>query len=615
MATRKSKAKSKARNKRRAATEPQAKAGDGRASVADGVAADTAAPSGFRFLAAPLTSAILLWAAFQPLGFAILGWLAPLGWLHVVESHREESEGKASQPRPLPLGWRRYFWLWVSGAVFWLATLQGIRLAYWPLYAGWMALALFLAIYTPLFVASTRILRKWHVPLVVAAPVSWVGIELIRSYILTGFSANTLAHTQVHFTTIIQIADQLGGYGVSLLMMVVCVAIYELGQSVRSRNAQGRNWHAGWSLALALVLFAGAYFYGRWRLDEADQLYAERTPLVRVLLVQENMPTVFDADLSAVRAAWSRYLETTRSLVAQHGSVDVVVWPESTFTGGNPWVDRAPQQKIPQELIKEGLDLEFVQSWVEKSTREFEFKTRLLIEAATPIDESSENDAAPYLVLGSDAVVIEPDRMRRHNAALFVGPDGKLIRRYDKMHLVMIGEYMPLRPVLGWLADMFGVSAFNAGQQPQCFAAGDVNISPSICFETMMPRVIRNHVSVLKEQGDAPDLLINVTNDSWFRGSSMLDHHLDCAILCAVENRRPLLVAANSGMTAEIDGAGRLVQQIPRFEIGGCLAQPKADGRWGLVQNWGYPIAWFCTLVVIISFLGDKLFPTGFRRT
>jgi apolipoprotein N-acyltransferase len=119
----------------------------------------------------------------------------------------------------------------------------------------------------------------------------------------------------------------------------------------------------------------------------------------------------------------------------------------------------------------------------------------------------------------------------------------------------------------------------------------------------MLPRVIRSQVAALASEGNAPDVLVNVTNDSWFRGSSMLDHHLACSILCAVENRRPLLVAANTGISAEIDGSGRVVQFLERGAVGGLLARPFADARWGLVQAIGYPLGWSCAGICLIALL------------
>lgn len=83
----------------------------------------------------------------------------------------------------------------------------------------------------------------------------------------------------------------------------------------------------------------------------------------------------------------------------------------------------------------------------------------------------------------------------------------------------------------------------------------------------------------------------------------MLDHHLASSILCAVENRLPMLVAANTGLSAEIDGSGRLVQLVDRGIAKAIVAEPQPDGRWGFVQAVGYPLSWLCLAITVLVFL------------
>jgi apolipoprotein N-acyltransferase len=173
---------------------------------------------------------------------------------------------------------------------------------------------------------------------------------------------------------------------------------------------------------------------------------------------------------------------------------------------------------------------------------------------------------------------------------------------------VMFGEYIPLGFLLQWLRDAVGLSGLDAGTQAKCFRIDDVCIAPNICFESMVPHLISWQVRKLTAEGTSPAVLINLTNDSWFRGSSILDHHLACSMLCAVENRRPLLVAANTGISASIDGCGRLVGYTPRSTSEALLAQPILDGRWGLVQSAGYPLSWLAALVSLLSALSG-MFP------
>lgn len=528
----------------------------------------------------PLLSALALWASAAPLQLGFLGWLAPMGLLPAIVESK-------------PLGRRGYFLLWVVGCVFWLLSLQGIRLAYWPLYFGWLALSLYLAVYFPLFVLAARQMLRWGMPLLLAAPVSWVGGEVFRSYFVTGYAANFLAHTQVFYPSQIQIADQLGAYGVSFLMIVVCVAVYECVRGGSSRVA---------SVSVAAVLLVLNTGYGWWRLEQADAI-ATQPALLRALLVQENTPTMFESTEDSLRKAWTRYLNTTQSQVAEKGPLDLVVWPESTFGAGRPWISSQVPDVLPTELTDNGIDYDFAIEWVAGLDAHFDEKVSLVQAAATKFDSQSTSPnsetpsaAAPYLLMGCDTWDIQSDAIHRYNSAVLVEPAGRVSGVYNKIHLVMIGEYIPFDPLFHWLEEMFGL-LISAGAQPVCFEVQGVNIAPNICFESVMGRFVRWQVRTLSGEGKTPDVIVNISNDSWFRGSAILDHHLACSMFCAVENRRPFLVAANTGLSAEIDGAGRLVHVSKRMEAEGILAEPRRDSRPGLTQLAGYPLGWLCCLI------------------
>ena len=117
-----------------------------------------------------------------------------------------------------------------------------------------------------------------------------------------------------------------------------------------------------------------------------------------------------------------------------------------------------------------------------------------------------------------------------------------------------------------------------AGRGPSRSTFDDVRLAPNICYETALARVIRRQVAELHDRDEAPDVLVNLTNDSWFRGSSELDLHLACGVFRAVEMRKPLVIAANTGFSAYIDAEGRIV------------AARSAAGRPAL----SWPHVWHC---------------------
>jgi len=548
-------------------------------------------------------SSLALWASFAPLGAHFLAWIAPIGWLAIIE--REQAPGR-----------RGYFLIYLSGVLFWLLNLQGIRLAYWALVFGWIALSVYLAIYIPLFVGLTRTLRfTWHVPLFIAAPIVWVGLEVARCFLITGFAASQLAHSQAHVPIVIQIADQFGGYGVTFLIITVSVALFQTWANYRRQTLRA----ALAPIAFATTLLLSTLSYGWWRLQQADQLYATSQPLLKVILLQENTPTIFDSNVQRAITAWGKYLDLTREAAAQHGIAALVVWPESTFTAGAPWTDINLTGKVPADLAlrDNSVTVERLEFYKERSALEFDTKVKRVLAAArneSLIDPPTKPVRdQPHLLLGCDAWLISSSKTQQFNSAILVDPSGAYKDRYDKMHLVMFGEYIPLGPVLQFLADAFQLGSVQPGEDVKCFSVGNAKIAPNICFESMLPEFISWQLRKLAERNQSPDVLINLTNDSWFWGSSILDNHLACSIFCAVENRRPLLVAANTGLSAEIDGSGRVLQVTKRMKKASLLATPQGDSRSGLVQQFGYPFAWLCcflTSLTLITSIAQR-----FRRT
>ena len=160
-----------------------------------------------------LASAALLWAALPPLDLWLLGWIAPLGWVLLIR--RREISGS-----------RRYRTLWLVGFLFWLAAIHWLRLPHWLTGVGWVALSAYLAFYLPVFIALGRLaVHRLRVPLLLAVPVIFTGLELARAHVLTGFSMGSLAHTQYRWLTLIQVSDLGGEYVVDFIMMLVVTCL------------------------------------------------------------------------------------------------------------------------------------------------------------------------------------------------------------------------------------------------------------------------------------------------------------------------------------------------------------------------------------------------------
>jgi apolipoprotein N-acyltransferase len=543
-----------------------------------------------------VVGALLYWMSLPPLQFPWAAYLACACWVVIIAKKG-------------PITRREYWSIWLAGSIMWLALLQGIRLAFWPLYAGWVALSLYLAVYVPLFISLARSLHhQFRFPLPIAAATAWVGCELIRAYFATGFAACMLAHSQTPWPWMLPIASQFGSYGVSYVVMFIGALLAQwtiLG--VRKKNSSEDPFGRISPVAcVVLSCFAMGFMVGSaLYLSSYEQWIAAQEPikpLGRILIVQENMPTMFDADYEDKKLGWERYEQQTLigARTARTQGVDLVLWPESTFGGTTSWFDWDSSSAVPPEFGVN--DVEFA-NILTKIKREHAFKLKRLNAAFEP--------SPPLWLVGSDTEKIRGGKRSRYNSALWLDPSKPdEAQYYTKQHLVMFGEYIP---VVSWFPEWlasFGMGTLSTSEEvPSWQLPSGAVLSTTICFEDVLPHVVRSRIVTQTANGHLPDLLVNITNDGWFRGSSILDHHLNNAILAAVENRRPMLVAANSGISAWIDGNGRVIRFIPRLEGGSILAEPNPDGRWGywqIVGDWPARVLAFISIIPMIIWLAGR---------
>ncbi len=415
-------------------------------------------------------------------------------------------------------------------------------------------------------------MHRLRVPLIVAGPVVWVGIELAKGHFLGGFTMGSLENTQTHWLDIIQPADLIGGYGVSGIIMLVAACI------ARMLPCGGRRI-AVWPLVPLAATMAAALVYGRFRLGEKPA-----GPIARVALIQGTIDTEIKTDPKQIETIWNEYMGLTGRAVREAAKLeprrplDLVVWPETMF-------------RYPLRSFDDG----FKMPADSKITKE-----EAAADTPSLLAKVAQNCHAA-LLMGIDRVHWHADgRIDHYNCAQFVAADGNLLAAYDKMHPVMFGEYVPLADYFPFLYQLTPLSGgLKVGDKPVSQMVGAARFCPSICYETVIPHLIRRQVLSLSEQGVEPDVLVNVTNDGWFWGSSELDLHLQCGAMRAVECRKPLLIAANTGLSAWIDGNGRVVRQSPRRQTDVIIADVQADGRHSFYVAHGDWLAGTCFAVCI----------------
>ncbi|MEE2706990.1 MAG: apolipoprotein N-acyltransferase [Planctomycetota bacterium] len=550
--------------------------------------------------------ALLMWLSFPPVDFGWLAWLAPICWLIIIR--REQLSGK-----------RPYLTLYFAGVLFWGAVFVWICKPHWSAAIGWVAMSFgYTAFYTVVFVAVSRVaVHRWRIPLVIAAPTVWTGLELARAYLLDGFLMGALGHTQYRWITLIQISDLVGAYGVTFLVMFVAACL-------ASCLPVGKEKFRWWPAVLGVMALAGALVYGHFRTSDNVT-----EPGPQIALIQGSVDTNFDVDpLKHRRAIQQHYTELTIESLGIAPDVDLVIWPETMYV-----IQPEAEYFTPFFLIEEGayLPAKELAEWTdvsaelarryerekhlpggiyevaERGRADFRRSVRSFSKAAR--DRGRNKPGGPPMLIGVDCEHFFPGEMRRYNTSVYLDGNGEVQDYYHKTHPVIFGEYMPLGDVFPWLYQLTPLyGGLASGDEAKSYNVAGFKLSPSICYETVLPQVIRRQFVRLCDAGDEPDILVTQTNDGWFWGSAELDMHLICGVFRSVECRKPLLIAANTGFSAWIDADGNILKRGPRRDQRVIVAKPAIDSRDSLYMEFGdwfaYGCAAFCVSLVGLVVIG-----------
>lgn len=535
-----------------------------------------------------LLSGVLMWLAVPPVDWGLLGWVAPLGWLLLIRRTKLNS-------------WRPYVVLYGLGWIYFGATFYWIMLPHILAIFGWIALTTYLACYLPLFIGFTRCaVHRLKIPLLFAAPLVWTGLEYFRGHLVTGFLMAALGHTQHGWLEIIQLSDLFGAYAVTFLVMLVAAALASL---ISYGGARPKVW----PLLLATMAMLGAFFYGQYRLASEPGALGPR-----VALIQGSVDTRFDRDPQETQQLIDQeYLRLTREALRDPGEIKMIVWPESMSTvrlikaDEDGWL---PASEIADWNIvepKEAILLEKEKRLPEVVYQLQKYSERRLAQLMQELHQiRSIIDTEPFvLVVGTDVEHYQAGTIDRYNSSLALGAEGEVRGRYDKMHLVMFGEYIPFGEMIPALYDWTPLTGgLTPGKHPSIYEVAGRRFAPNICYETVLPHVIRRQLLELESQQQSPDVLLSQTNDGWFWGSSALDMHLICGVFRAVEFRTPLLIAANTGLSASIDGRGNVQSLGPRRKSKMLLVEPRLEPLQSFYLKVGDLLGGSCA--VFVCFVG-----------
>ncbi len=445
-------------------------------------------------------------------------------------------------------------WVWLGAFVFFLGLLRWLNFTFrtytaipWPLTWGpTMLLAGYCALWAGAVGAVMAWLR-WRLSpgwALVSAPFLWVAAEWGRGHLMGGFPWGLLGYSQHARLPIIQIAELTGVYGVSFLVVAVNAAI-AAGVVLPLRTGLV-------SLGLAGMLVAAALGFGAWRLGQSAA-----PPEATIAVMQPSIPQPLKWDDRFTAMTLGVYFTLSRS-VGVNGA-DLIVWPETA----SPTVLRQdPGLLAALKMLATALD------------------TRLMI-GSIDVD-----DASP-----------------RYRNTAFLVTDRGIEGRYDKMHLVPFGEYVPLANVIGFIRGWAQfISDMEPGSRAAVFPGPPAPFGVVICYEGIFPELFREFVR------DGARFMINMTNDAWFGRTTGPAQHLAMYPLRAVEHRVALVRAANTGISAFIAPTGAVTRRLGLFERGILVDRIPLRHVRTLYTRLG---DWFAYLALVIS---GAVVAAGFSR-
>jgi apolipoprotein N-acyltransferase len=519
---------------------------------------------------------VLLSAALQILVFPLpnlymLGWVAvaPLliGLLRGRQPDTLQLQGRIKLRPATP--WQAFLLayacgiLWYAGTCYWIySTMRQYGGVSAPL--GVLILILFsmyLALYHGVFGLVISLLARQSSsdrPALLLAPAAWVALELARTQI-TGFPWDLLGISQVDNASLARIATTTGVYGISFEIMVVNVA---LAAAFLVRREKRRM------LLLAALGAIVVLQSARW--IELPPSPTDHT----ALLIQQNIPVLDNADwtreyfddtlqdLSSISLTAELQNSTVQNrLAASLQRPSLIVWPESPapFYTTDP-IFRGAVTKLAREA----------QTWI-------------------VVGSLGTGRIGQPVSGGADQIF---------NSASLISPGGDWVARYDKVHLVPFGEYVPFRRLFSFAAGLTSqVGDFSHGTSREPLNAGGTKVGVFICYESIFPGEVRQLAA------NGAQVLVNISNDGWYGDSGAYAQHLKQARMRAIENGRWLLRDTNTGVTSSIDPYGRVVASAPR-KIRAVLRAPYALSNvttfYTVHGDW---FAWLCAIISVVALL------------
>jgi len=446
---------------------------------------------------------------------------------------------------------------WIAG------TAGNVPLYYWVAYTiavqgklGWAlgALGAFLlsayvgAYFSVAAAAAHRLESRFGERGLWLFPFVWTAVEMARSYLFSGFPWMLLGYSLAGSATLRQAADLAGVHGLSFLLALSSVSVYLAGRRLCDRfpAKSAIPLIPGIAVVLFLVL------YGRSGSPNPAGS-AARVPEVKVAIAQGGIDQSVKWNPENQLGTLAIYGELTRN--ARDAGAQVVVWPETAAPFFYGW-EAELSRRLEAIAVSGGIPILFGAPWYDPAGGEF------------------------------------------YNSVFQMDAHGVVLGRYDKRHLVPFGEYIPLRSVLFFLEKLTpGEGDFSSGTSPALFRVDGQPVAASICYEALFPALVREGVL------EGATWLVNVTNDAWFGDTVAPHQHLAMARMRCVEFRRPMVRAANSGISAVIEADGGIATSLGLFRRGVQVAAVRPETFDTVYAKTGEIFGISCSILTFLAFI------------
>jgi apolipoprotein N-acyltransferase len=504
-----------------------------------------------------------------PVGRSVFAWFALVPLLCALLS-----VAASGHPRPLRRAFLvAYFcgFLWYAGNCYWV---RDTMLRYGDMPPGaptllLMGFSLVLGLYFGLFGLCVMLVRQatGSARLALAsAPLFWAALELAASRI-TSVPWDQLGYSQVDNALVNQLAPWTGVYGISFLL-VAANALLAGGLLLSRREGQRL-----WAVAGAVLLLAGA---------AGIYVAPPRPPATATaVLIQPNLDVAADNAWSGPE--WDRHIAEMARLAGQNCKTYIAGIPQTNAPSGEvvcpPWPTHPDLVVWPESPAP----------FVESDARFQQALLSLAHQTQSPLFVGS---------LGTEFVA-EQQQWNDFNSALVVSANGARVGRYDKIHLVPFGEYIPFKDLLFFAHKLTGrVSSFTRGEDRKVFRLGSQNgvahrYGVFICYESVFADEVREFAQL------GAEVLVNISDDGWYGDTSAPWQHLNMARMRAIENRRWILRDTNNGVTASIDPYGRVRQSIPRHQVDALPAGYGFRDDITFYTAHGDVFAWACAILAL----------------